>query len=162
MLMGLSCLANNDDALRYSLVPSERMLIPFKKIRAFISGNTYKLYAGNTHKSECVGSITDQRNTMSINNTEYNRLASALGAANASTAEDPAKFYVAVPLSKLSSRNPYQAITLLSGVSAASTPINVLVNIGTATAGGINSQLIAQYDVLTEIDPMSRSVRVIQ
>lgn len=111
---------------------------------------------------ESVGSITDQRNTMSISAAEYNRLASSLGAANASTATDPSKFYVSVPLSKLSSRNPYQAVTLLSGVSAASTPINVLVNIGTATAGGINSQLVAQYDVLAEIDPMSRTVQIVQ
>lgn len=111
---------------------------------------------------ECVGSIVDQRNTMSINAVEFSRLASALNAINASTATEPAKFYVGVPLSKLSSRNPYQSVSLLSGVSAASTPINVLVNIGTAVGGLINSQLIANYDVLAEIDPMSRSVQIIQ
>jgi hypothetical protein len=110
---------------------------------------------------ECVGSITDQRNSMSINAVEFARLASSLSAA-ASTAVEPGKFYVGCPLSKLSSSNPYQSVSLLSGVSAASAPISVLVNIGTATGSGINSQLIAQYDLLVELDPMSKNIRLVQ
>lgn len=108
---------------------------------------------------ECVGSIVDQRNSMSINSIEFSRLASG---ATASTAVEPAKMYVAIPLSKLQTPNPYQAITLLSGVSAASTPISVLVNIGTATNSQMNVQLVAQYTELIEIDPISKQVRVVQ
>jgi len=108
---------------------------------------------------ECVGSIVDQRNTMSINSVEFSRLASA---ATASTAVEPAKFYVGVPLSKIQTANPYQAVTLLSGVSATSAPISVLVNIGTSTNSQMNVQLVAQYTELLEIDPMTKQVRVIQ
>jgi hypothetical protein len=108
---------------------------------------------------ECVGGIQDQRNSMSINSVEFSQLASG---ATASTAAEPAKCYFAVPLSKIQSANPYQAVSLLSGVSAASTPINVLVNIGTATNSNMNLQLVAQYTSLIEIDPMSKQVRIVQ
>jgi hypothetical protein len=108
---------------------------------------------------ETVGSIVDQRNSMSINAVEFGRLASG---ATASTGVEPAKCYFSVPLSKIQSSNPYQAVTLLSGVSAASTPISVLVSIGSATNSIMNIQLVAQYTELLEIDPMTKSVRVIQ
>ena len=108
---------------------------------------------------ESVGSIVDQRNSMSINSVEFGYFASG---ATLSTATEPAKCYFSVPLSKIQSSNPYQAVTLLSGVSAASTPISVLVNIGTATQANMNIQLVCQYTELLEIDPMTKSVRVIQ
>lgn len=108
---------------------------------------------------ESVGSLVDQRNSMSINAVEFGRLASG---ATASTITEPAKCYFAVPLSKIQSSNPYQAVTLLSGVSAASTPISVLINIGTATNSASNIQLVAQYTELIEIDPMTKSIRIIQ
>ena len=131
-------------------------LYPLQPINTAIGGGRGSVLQ---YLRECVGSITDQRNSMSINSVEYGRIAST---PTVSTLTEPAKFYVSVPLQKLSSRSPYQAITLLSGVSAASTPINVLVNIGTATGTNINSQLVANYDLLAEIDPMSRTVMVIQ
>jgi len=34
-------LANLNDALSYSLVPPERVLTPFKKVRVLIRGNAY-------------------------------------------------------------------------------------------------------------------------
>lgn len=131
-------------------------LYPTQPINTAIGGGKASILQ---YLRECVGSITDQRNSMSINAVEFGRLASG---ATASTAVEPAKCYVGVPLSKLSSRNPYQAVSLLSGVSAASAPINALVNIGTATNSAMNCQLIANYDVIAEVDPMSRSVRLIQ
>lgn len=136
-----------------------QQLYPTQPINTAIGGGRTAILQ---YLRECVGSITDQRNTMSIAANEFSKLASALNAVNASTATDPAKMFVGIPLSKLSGSNPYQSVSLLSGVSAASTPINVLVNIGTATGGIVNSQLIAQYDVLVEIDPMSKNIRVIQ
>lgn len=133
-----------------------QQLFPTQPINTAIGGGKASILQ---YLRECVGSITDQRNSMSINAVEFNRLASG---ATASTAVEPAKCYVGAPLSKLSSQNPYQAVSLLSGVSAASAPINVLVNIGSSTQTAMNCQLVANYDVLAEIDPMSRSVRVIQ
>jgi hypothetical protein len=108
---------------------------------------------------ESVGSIVDQRNSMSINAVEFGYFASG---ATASTAVEPAKFYVGIPLSKIQSSNPYQSVSLLSGVSASSTPISVLVNIGSATNSAMNVQLVAQYTELLEIDPISKQVRVVQ
>lgn len=108
---------------------------------------------------EATGSIQDQRNSPSINAVEFGRLASG---STVSTVTEPAKFYVTIPLEKIQSSNPYQAITLLSGVSASSAPINVLVNIGTAPNTAMSCFLIAKYTELVEIDPMSRQVQIVQ
>jgi hypothetical protein len=107
---------------------------------------------------ECVGIITDQRNTMSIlkGNSDY----TATGA-GATTTDIPAKFIVGFPLSRVNQTSPYQQIALMSGVSAASTPINVLLNIGSTFNSNMNFFLIAQYTELLEIDVMSRQVNVV-
>ena len=44
--MGQSKLTTCYEALRYSLNPLVRVLIPFKKIRMFVRGNAYKLHIG--------------------------------------------------------------------------------------------------------------------
>jgi len=133
-----------------------QQLFPTQPINTIVGGGKASILQ---YLRECIGSITDQRNSMSINGVEFARLASA---ATASTAVEPAKCFVGFPLSKLSGNNPYQSISLLSGVSAASSPINVLVNIGTALNSNMNCQLVANYDVLVEIDPMSKTIRLIQ
>lgn len=108
---------------------------------------------------ECVGSITDFRNSMSINNVEY----SYLGSSNtASTAIAPGKFIVGIPLSKIQSADPYKPSALLSGVDCASTPILATVRIGAATVQTFNATMIAQYTLLIEIDPMTKQVNIIQ
>lgn len=108
---------------------------------------------------ECVGQITDQRNTMSIFNANFSQFA---GDATASTVDAPAKFIVGVPLSKINSPSPYAQVSLMSGVSAAQTPINCLLNVGTAFNSAMVFNLIAQYTCLIEIDTMTRQVMVIQ
>jgi hypothetical protein len=107
---------------------------------------------------ECIGFITDNRNTMCLFNGNYNQYA---GDATASTVDLPAKFIIGLPLSKLNAPSPYQQVSLMSGVSAASMPINVLLNAGTAFNSAMNFYLIAQYDQLLEIDVASRQVSVI-
>jgi len=107
---------------------------------------------------ECVGQITDQRNTMSIFNVNFSQLANG---ATASTADAPAKFIVGIPLSRLNPPSPYAAVSLMSGVSAASTPINVLLNVGSSFNSAMNFNLIAQYTLLLEVDTMSKQVQVI-
>lgn len=131
-------------------------LYPNMPINTAIGGGKASLLM---YLKEAVGAIQDNRNSQSINSVEFGRLASG---STASTLAEPAKCYFSVPLSKLQSSNPYQAITLLSGVSAASTPISVLVNIGTSNQVAMNIQLVAQYTELIEIDPMTKSIRVIQ
>lgn len=107
---------------------------------------------------ECVGQICDNRNTMSLlsQNTEL-----YAGNATATTADVPAKFIVGFPLSRINAPSPYQQVSLMSGVSAASMPINVLLNAGTAFNSAMNFALIAQYTSIIQIDTMSKQVRVV-
>jgi len=107
---------------------------------------------------ETTGVITDQRNTMSIFNVNWNQYA---GDATASTADAPAKFIIAVPLSRVNNPSPYQQSSLMSGVSAASMPINVLLNAGTAFNSAMNFFLIAQYTSVLELDLVHGQTRLI-
>ncbi len=131
-------------------------LFPLMPINTSLGGGKASILM---YMREATGSLVDQRNTCSINAVEFGRLASG---ATASTAVEPAKCLVTIPLEKIQSSNPYQAVTLLSGVSASSQPINVLVNIGNATHTIMAIFLIAKYTELIEIDPMSRQINVIQ
>jgi hypothetical protein len=106
---------------------------------------------------ECVGSITDQRNTLCIGYPNFNVFANNAGT---DTLTSPAKFIIGLPLSKLNSASPYQASSLLSGVSASQMPINVLVNVGTAPAAALSLSLIAEYTELITIDPLTKQVFV--
>lgn len=107
---------------------------------------------------ETVGIITDQRNTMSIFNANFNQFANG---ATASTADIPAKCIIGFPLARVNQTSPYQQSSLMSGVSAASMPINVLLNVGSAFNSAMNFFLIAQYTALLELDLVSGQTRVI-
>lgn len=131
-------------------------LVPLVPINTSIGGGKAAVLM---YMREANGSIQDQRNSPSINSVEFSRLASG---STISSIQEPAKFQVTVPLEKIQSSNPYQAVTLLSGVSAASAPINVLVNIGTAPFTSMTCFLIAKYTELIEIDPMTRQVQIVQ
>ncbi len=119
---------------------------------------------------ECVGSLTDWRYSFSINATEWsaylgtaaNTAINGYTATDITTLTEPAKFIIGVPLSKISSNDPYAPTSLLSGVSAAQAPIILNLNVGTATGQAYNIYVIAEYDTLIEIDPMSKGVSVIQ
>lgn len=118
---------------------------------------------------ECTSSLTDWKYSMGINAVEWGAYLGSLStnAVNgfsgtaATSATEPSKFIVGIPVSKISSYDPYGPTTLLSGVSAAQSPIIANLQIGTATGQAYNIYLIAEYDVLIEIDPRSRSVQVI-
>lgn len=107
---------------------------------------------------ECTGSITDQRNTMSIYNANFSQYA---GDATASTADSPAKFIIGFPLSRLNPPSPYQQTSLLAGVSAQQTPIQVLLNAGSSFNSNMVFYLIAEYSQLLVIDTMSKQVSVV-
>jgi hypothetical protein len=104
------------------------------------------------------GSITDQRNTMAIQLPNWNQYA---GDATASTTDAPAKFVVGIPLEKTVPASPYALTSLLSGVSATQSPINVLLNIGTALNTAFNFFLVAEYDEIIEIIPAMRQVNIV-
>jgi hypothetical protein len=110
---------------------------------------------------ETVGIISDQRNTMSLISTSFTGVNNDASQAGATTANFPAKFIIGIPLSRVNQVSPYQQVALMSGVSAQSTPINVLLNTGSGFVAAMNFFLIAQYTQLVEIDVMSRQVQVI-
>ena len=106
---------------------------------------------------ECTGAISDFRNSMSINTVEFGYT----GSTGTTTVLQPAKFYVGVPLSRYSSRNPYQQSSLMSGADASQSPIIANIRIGSATDQIFNCALIAEYSELVVIDPVNKQVSVI-
>jgi hypothetical protein len=107
---------------------------------------------------ECTGSLTDFRNSSSINTVEFSYLANS---ATATTIAAPAKFIVGLAVSKIQP-SPYSAGALLSGVDTSSSPIILTLRIGSATIQAINAYMVAQYSLLLEVDTMTRQVMVIQ
>lgn len=131
-----------------------------------VGTNNYPLLPINTtdnkpailqYLRECTGSISDFRNSMSINTVEF----SYSGSTGTTTVTQPAKCYVGVPLSRYSSKNPYQQSSLMSGVDASQSPIIANIRIGSATDQIFNCALIAEYSELVMIDPNSKQVSVI-
>ena len=110
------------------------------------------------YNRECVGQIFDQRNTMCIFNVNFNQYA---GDSTISTVDAPAKHIISFPLARLNAPSPYASVSLMSGVDCKGTPINVLLNIGTAFNSAMVFNLIAQYTQLIEIDTMTKQVLVI-
>jgi hypothetical protein len=108
---------------------------------------------------ETIGSVQDYKMSgMSINHTEFSYNSSG----TATTGTEPAKFILGIPLSKIQPM-PWSSGALLSGVDASSSPISLLVNIGTATSASQNTNVfaIAHYSQLIEIDPMTKQVAVV-
>lgn len=108
---------------------------------------------------ETTGSLSDYKTSgMCINRVEFGYNSSG----TATTAVEPSKFVLGVPLSKIQPL-PWQSGALLSGVDASSSPISLLVNIGTATSASQNTNVfaIAHYSQLIEIDPVSKQVAVV-
>lgn len=107
---------------------------------------------------ECTGTIMDQRNTMSILSGAFSQYANG---ATASTANIPAKFIVGFPLSRLNPPSPYQSTSLLAGVSAQQTPIQVLLNAGASFNSNMVFYLIAEYSQLVVIDATTKQVSIV-
>ena len=106
---------------------------------------------------ECTGTLLDQRNTMSIYNVNFQQYANG---ATASTADLPAKFIVAFPLSRLNPPSPYQSMSLLTGVSAQQTPIIVNLTSGSAFNSNMIFNLIAEYSAVIAIDTQTKQAFV--
>lgn len=128
-------------------------LYPNQPINTVIGGGKASVMQ---YLRECVGSLVDFSNSMSINRAEFSRLSST-----ASTATEPAKFIVGFPLSKIQP-GQYQVSTLMSGIDASDAPISVFINIGTATTTVFSCALIVNYTEVVEIDMMTRNVIVNQ
>jgi hypothetical protein len=102
---------------------------------------------------KAVGSILANNSSLSINNAEFN----ATGAAP-TTVFIPAKFWVAQNLQKLTVSQK----AFFTGVSTQLAPIQLNVNIGTATQQAYNALLIANYDAILELDTTTKQLTMIQ
>ena len=90
---------------------------------------------------------------MSINANEY-----ALNDGSQSSVYIPAKFFVAVNTQRLSV--PYKA--LFTGISSQNSPINAVINCGTAAMSqNITALLAINYDAILEIDLATKQVNYI-
>lgn len=107
---------------------------------------------------ECTGSLTDFRNSSSINNVEFSYLGNST---TPTTIAAPAKFIVGLAVSKIQP-TPYGANALLSGVDASNSPIILTLRIGSASVQAFNAYLICEYSLLLEIDTMTKQIQVIQ
>ena len=107
---------------------------------------------------ECTGMISDYRNSMSINSTEF-----SYGSSASNTTEVvPAKCIFGFPLSRVQGFNPYSPSSLLSGMDTSSTPIIATLRLAAATqAQTTNVALVAEYTSLIEIDPLSKQVNIV-
>jgi hypothetical protein len=101
-----------------------------------------------------VGSLFGKEVTLAITATEFGGYTTA----GPTTTVIPSKFWLGVNLSKMT----VDQKGFFLGVSSQLAPINLNVNIGTATSYAINPMLIVYYDSIIEIDSQSKQVLMIQ
>lgn len=96
---------------------------------------------------QCMGSIFNPSNSMSINNVEH-----AYVAGDTTTFSAPAKAWIGVPTEKLHTGS------LLTGISSQNSPITYIVTTTSATAKALLVNLMINFDMLLEFDVQSRQV----
>jgi hypothetical protein len=101
-----------------------------------------------------MGSIFGKNVAVSINSKEFGGYTTA----TPTTTVIPSKFWLGVNLSKLT----IDQKAFFTGISTQLSPIQLNVNIGTATTGAINPMLILYYDSIIEIDSQTKQVLMIQ
>ena len=99
------------------------------------------------------GSIFSNNVSLSVNWSEF-----TLNSGNSSSVVKPAKFIVSQNLMKMTV--PSKGFFL--GVSTQLAPIQLNINIGTATSQAYNPLLCINYDSILEIDSMTKSIMMIQ
>lgn len=106
----------------------------------------------------CFGSIGDWRHSPAISQTEF-----SAEVATGTTVVQPGKFMVPYKFSKVpSSFNPYQEVSLLSGVSTANTGVSVVVNCASTPGAATTGLLAVEYSLVVVIDTATRTFTIIQ
>lgn len=142
-------ITNGSGSYQYQLANKSYPQVPF---------NTATNKAGVLQElRRCFGSIGDWRHSPSISSVEFNSVV-----ATTTTLAQPGCFYVPYCFSKVKSFNPYQEVSLLSGVSTANTGVNVIVNSSSAPGSATTGLLAVNYSMLIAIDTASRTFTLIQ
>jgi hypothetical protein len=102
---------------------------------------------------KAVGSVYSNNVSLSVNINEFSKISS-----NATTVFVPAKFIVAQQLQKVTMTQK----GFFTGISTQLAPIQLNINIGTATSQVHNPLLCINYDSILEIDSMTKSIMMIQ
>ena len=102
---------------------------------------------------KAMGSIFANNVSLSVNTNEFNLISS-----QGTTVVKPSKFFVAQNLQKMTVTSK----GFFTGISTQMAPIQLNINIGTATAQAHNPLLCINYDSILEIDSMTKSIMMIQ
>ena len=100
-----------------------------------------------------MGTIFGSTVAMAISRTEFSQVQNT-----ATTVFVPAKFWVGQNLMRLTTPSR----SLFNGISTQMSPINVNVQINTATTQALNPTLVLFYDTVIEIDTATRQVTMVQ
>ena len=126
-----------------------------------IAGTSYPQKALSTLNSKAsifnelrraMGSLFGNNVALSINTTEFSKTDAV-----ATSYDIPAKFWVGFNLQKLTV--PSKAF--FTGVSTANAPITAIINCNTATTQAYNVMLIANYDLIIDIDVQSKQCTIV-
>ena len=102
---------------------------------------------------KATGNLYDWSKSMSINSFEFDYTE------NSTTAlTQPGKVYVGFDLNKINSASK----NMLNGTSSQNSPINLVMNITTATATAKNIYLVLNYDCVFIIDPRTKMITLNQ
>ena len=101
---------------------------------------------------QAIGSVFDKNNAMSINTYEF-----LTTSGMSTTPQATGKFFLGCSVEKLKIQGSF-----FTGISTEASPISVVINVGTATSQIHNVMLIANADLIYEIDPQTKQVVVIQ
>ena len=102
---------------------------------------------------KATGNLYDWSKSMSINNTEFSYTEDSTTALL-----QPGKVYVGFDLNKINSASR----AMLNGTSSQNAPINLIINIGTATVSAKNVYLILNYDCIFILDPRTKMITINQ
>jgi len=100
-----------------------------------------------------MGSILNNNVSLAVNQNEFGIIDGSV-----TTVVKPGKFWVAQNLQKLTVNQK----AFFTGVSTQLAPINLNINIGTATTQAYTPLLVLLYDAIIEIDPATKQVLMIQ
>jgi hypothetical protein len=102
---------------------------------------------------KATGNLYDWAKSMSINNTEFSWTEDST-----TTLVQPGKVYVGFDLNKINSASR----AMLNGTSSQNSPINLILNIGTATVSAKNVYLLLNYDCVFILDPRTKMITLNQ
>ena len=102
---------------------------------------------------KATGNLYDWSKSMAINNQEFGWTEDST-----TTLTQPGKVYVGFDLNKINSASK----NMLNGTSSQNAPINLILNIATATVSAKNVYLVLNYDCIFVIDPRTKMITMNQ